>query len=60
VEAFEERNPFGALRDYGGETVALFEDEGGGFGVGEDGGHVGFILRLGCVRRLSNFRRQQR
>jgi hypothetical protein len=49
MEGFEERDLVGAGCGCGGEAVALFlcsfKDESGGFGVGEDGGHVDFILR---------------
>jgi hypothetical protein len=33
-------------RNSGGQALGLFEGEGSGFGVGEDGVHLGFIVRL--------------
>jgi hypothetical protein len=46
VERFQKQEALGLSRNSGGEVLRLFEDEGSGFGVGEDGVHLGFIVRL--------------
>jgi hypothetical protein len=46
VERFQKREALGLSRNSGREALRLFEDEGSGFGVGEDGVHLGFIVRL--------------